>query len=129
MLCVSLDRVKHTSRQCCLLIILTTRTIEGTLDIIVGSRVHRRVATKYLQSGPSVRRGRHVPLRSRCVCCYARAPRPIGGGRKTKMSDGKNIPNVQFACDVCRVVLCSSCFSNIYDHRNGGKPCDSVILR
>ena len=96
--------------------------------MIVGSEVHRRVNTKYLQSGPGARRGRRVPSRSHCVCCYARAPRPDGGGRKKKMSDGKSIPCVQFACDVCRVVLCTSCFSNIYDHRSGGKPCDCVIL-
>ena len=59
--------------------------------MIVGSKVHRRVNTKYLRSGPSARRGRRVPSRSHCVCCYARAPRPDGGGRKKKMSDGNNV--------------------------------------
>ena len=49
-------------------------------------------------------------------------------GRKTKMSDGKYISNVQFPCDVCRVVLCSSCFSKIYDHRNDGKTRDSEMI-
>jgi len=97
--------------------------------IRVGNKVHYRVSTKALQHGPSCRRGRPVPLQSRCVSCYAQAPVPVGGGGKIRMSDGKYIPNVQLACNVCRVVLCKSCFHNVYDHRQGGKPYDCVTLR
>ena len=99
-----------------------------TGSITVGRKVHSRVPTKTLQSGPGARRGRSVPLRSRCVCCYAHACVPVGGGRKMRMQDGSIIPNVTFACNICRVVLCKSCFDHVYDHRTGGKPQDCVTL-
>ena len=99
------------------------------VGIMIGNVLHRHRPTKMLQSGPSTRRGRPIPLRSRCVSCYALAPVPTSASkRKTKMQDGKSIPNVTYACDICRCVLCKNCFWNVYDHRKGGKPCDMVIV-
>ena len=91
----------------------------------IGCVTHRRVHTKTLQGG----KGRVVPLRSRCVNCYAAAPAPIDDVRKTYMSDGSIIPSVTFACDVCRVVLCKTCFWSVYDHRQRGKPVEYVTFR
>ena len=61
--------------------------------------------------------------------CFAYAPVPIEGGRKIKMIDGTCIPQTRFACNVCRVLLCKSCFWNVYDHRKRGVPVDCVTLR
>ena len=99
--------------------------------IAIGKVIHRRVQSKTLRSGPATRRGRAVPRRGRCVSCYALAPVPTTGTtkRKSKMQDGKSIPTVTYACDVCRVMLCSNCFWHVYDHRDGGKPCDMLIVR
>ena len=100
------------------------------VGFILGNVLHRHRPTKELQTGPSTRRGRHVPLRGRCVSCYALAPVPTTGSRrKTKMQDGRSIPNVTYACDICRVLLCKNCFWNVYDHRQGGKPCDMIVVR
>ena len=101
------------------------------VGIMLGNVLHRYLPTKKLQTGPSTRRGRRVPLRGRCVSCYALAPVPTTttSKRKTKMQDGRSIPNVTYACDACRVLLCKNCFWNVYDHRNGGKPCDMVVVR
>ena len=97
---------------------------------MVGSRLHRRRPTKELQKGPAARRGRKVPNRGRCVCCYVNAPKVAPDKRKTKMEDGKNIPVVTLACDVCRKLLCRSCFYNplVYDHSSNGKLYESVTL-
>ena len=100
------------------------------VGFILGNVLHRHRPTKELQTGPSTRRGRHVPLRGRCVSCYALAPVPTTGStRKTKMQDGRSIPNVTYAYDICRVLLCENCFWNVYDHRQGGKPCDMIVVR
>ena len=95
-----------------------------------GNRIHRRVPTKELCSGPSTRRGAYVALRGRCVECYDRAPMPASGrGRKEFMSDGKRIPCVFYACDVCRKHLCRDCFHHVYDHHRQGRSFDTVTLR
>ena len=94
----------------------------------VGCTTHKLVRTSTLQTGHAGR-GRPVALRGRCVQCYAYAPVPSGGGRKTTMDDGKCIPKTRFACDVCRVLLCRSCFYNVYDHRQRGVPDDTITLR
>ena len=99
------------------------------IGIQIGCRIHRRVLSSSLNEGPASRRGKRVPVRSRCVCCYARAIVPEGGGRKTKMLNGDAIPNVTYACDVCREPLCKNCFQSGYDHRKRGKPSDFVTLR
>ena len=97
------------------------------LDVRIGSRTHNRVHTDTLRSGVSARRGKYISERGRCVQCVAQAPKPTMG-RKFKLVSGKSIPNVYYACDVCRVHLCRSCFA-LYNHRKGGKPCESVVLR
>ena len=99
----------------------TSKTADG---LQVGGVTHRYVRTKDLQS----RRGRRVALRSHCTHCYANAPTPLTGGRKTKTSLGVRIPSTTYACDVCRILLCKSCFWNGYDHRSRGKVCDFVTL-
>ena len=95
--------------------------------LLIGSKLHQHVPSKDLQEtrGGATK----IPLRSRCVSCYARAPTPAGGGRKKMMRGGDLIPNVTKACNVCRKLLCKNCFWNIYDHRCGGNPCDSLILK
>ena len=71
---------------------------------------------------------RPVAKRGRCVSCYARAPPAVGG--KVFMKNGDYIPHVSRAwCDVCRVLLCKTCFYNVYDHRCGGKPFHYLTLR
>ena len=95
------------------------KTVDG---MQVGGVLHRHLPTKELQS----RRGRRVALRS---TCYANSPTPVTGGRKTKTAAGTSIPRTTYACDVCRVLLCKSCFWNGYDHRSRGKTCDFVTLR
>ena len=100
------------------------------VGVMLGNVLHRHRPTNELQSGPSTRRGRSVPLRGRCVSCHSLAPLPTTGAkRKTKMQDGRSIPNVTYECDICRVLLCKNCFWNVYDHRKGGKPCDMIIVR
>ena len=94
--------------------------------IQVGSRVHKRVPTKVLHSGASSRRGAYVALRGRCVECFDRAPPVVG--HKTLMSDGRYIPCVTYACDVCRKHLCLDCFHRVYDHRKRGRSYDTVTL-
>ena len=93
--------------------------------------MHRRVHTAYLRTGPQTRRGRYVPLKGRCVSCYALAPPSTHGSRrKIYMQDGSRIPQTTYACDVCRVLLCKQCFydSNRYDHRTLGQVSDFVVL-
>ena len=102
------------------------KTSEG---MKVGGVIHRRVPTAALQSGPQSRRGRPVSLRGRCVCCYANAPQPMDGSRKKLTRDGSCIPQTSFACDVCRVLLCKSCFWNVHDHRQRGVVNDFVHFR
>lgn len=82
-----------------------------------------------LNIGASSRRGRRVAERGRCSNCYSLAPTPVGGGRKTKMTNGDSIPNTVYACDVCRVLLCKQCFWHVYDHRKRGNPTDTLHLR
>ena len=94
----------------------------------IGCTTHRLVSTKELQKGHAAR-GRAVPLRGRCVQCFAYAPTPSSGGRKVKMCDGSYIPTTRFACAVCRVLLCNDCFWNVYDHRKRGVPVDTLTLR
>ena len=96
--------------------------------IKVGKRTHSRVHTDVLRSGPSSRRGKYVSKTGRCVQCLVSAP-VSETGRKLKLSDGKCIPKVCYACNVCRVHLCRDCFCNVYDHSRGGKPFESVTLR
>ena len=98
-----------------------------TVIVTVGRRTHRRVHADELRSGTSARRGRYVSARGRCVQCFATAPVP-SIGRKLKLVDGKTIPHVHYACDVCRVHLCRTCFT-LYDHSRGGKPRESLTLR
>ena len=108
---------------------LRRRGGKATVDgLQVGCTTHKFVPAKTLQTGHAAR-GRAVPLRGRCVQCFAYAPVPIEGGRKLKMTDGTYIPTTRFACNVCRVVLCKSCFWNVYDHRKRGVPVDCVTLR
>ena len=96
----------------------------------IGSRIHRRVPTTELRSGPSSRRGSYVSLRGRCVECYHRAPVPASGsGEKKQLSNGKSIPQTTYACDVCRKLLCRDCFHHVYDHRQRGRKYDTVILK
>ena len=97
--------------------------------IQVGSRVHCRVPTEKLRSGPSTRRGAYVALRARCVECYARAPAPVSGGPKMLLSNGKCIPAVMYACDVCRKHLCRDCFHHVYDHHKRARRYDTVTMR
>ena len=99
-----------------------------TEGVVIGTTLHERWPTKLLQDG----RGgaRKVPLRGRCVSCYARAPVPLGKSkRKTKMHNGDSIPCVSFACNKCRVLLCQTCHDNIYDHRCGGVPHHILVVR
>ena len=58
-------------------------------------------------------------MRTVTVQCVAEASKRTKG-HKFKFESGKTIPNVYYACDVCRVHLCRSCFA-LYDHRKGGK--------
>ena len=106
-----------------------TNTRTGVIQF--GNLIHRRVPTNAeLRSGPSTRRGVHVALRGRCVECYDRAPIPASGrGRKEFMSDGKRIPCVFYACDVCHKHLCRDCFHHVYDHHRQGRSFDTVTLR
>ena len=96
-----------------------TNTRTGVIQF--GNRIHRRVPTKELCSGPSTRRGAHVTLRGRCVECHDRAPMSASGrGRKEFMSDGKRIPCVFYDCDVCRkrricAVIVFTMFTTITD--------------
>ena len=48
-------------------------------------------------------------------------------GHKFKFECGKNISNVYYACDVCRVHLCRSCFV-LNDHHKGGKSFEFITL-
>ena len=93
----------------------------------IGRKTHYRTHTDKLRTGPSVRRGRYLSKRGRCVSCVATAPLPAIGGRKTHTQEGKYIPTVCYACDVCRVHLCRRCFQE-YDHSSRGKPMEHVIL-
>ena len=102
-----------------------THTYTDTIQF--GTRMHRRVSAKKLQTGPSARRGKPVPLRGRCVSCYAEAPLPESG-YKIFMSNGKSITQTTLACDVCRVLLCRNCFLHVYDHHKCGQRHDTVIL-
>ena len=96
----------------------------------MGNRTHHRVPTENLQSGPSTRRGKRVALRGYCVQCFAITNKVNGEVRSVrKLSNGKNVPYVTYACDVCRVHLCYVCFKHVYDHGKGGKPSEYVILR
>ena len=94
----------------------------------VGKTKHQRTHTDNLRTGPSTRRGRYLSKRGRCVSCVAAAPLPSIGGRKTHTRDGKYIPTVCYACDVCRVHLCRHCFHNKYDHSARGKPLEKITL-
>ena len=106
---------------------MCTRTpITTYIGVLVGKRIHSRVRTKDLMSGPSSRRGKPIVLRGHCVHCLSIAKRVNG---IPKLPNGKSVPYVTYACDVCRVHLCSSCFKFVYDHRKGGKPPESVILK
>ena len=74
--------------------------------------------------------GAYVALRDRCVKCYVRAPIPASvRGSKQFMTDGKRIPCVFYACDVCRKHLCRDCFHHVYDHHKHGRSFDIVTLR
>ena len=48
---------------------------------------------------------------------------------KTKIMNGDSIPNVYYACDVCRVLLCKICFDMCMPihHCNCVKPCDLIV--
>ena len=95
--------------------------------VLVGRRTHHRVTTKELRSGVTVRRGKYVALRGHCVECLS-VSKKLGKGY-LKMKDDTCVPYVTYACDVCRVHLCQSCFFDVYDHGKGGKPSTSVTLR
>ena len=100
------------------------------IGLQIGCTTHRRVLTSELRKGPSTRRGKPVPKRGRCVSCYARAPVPTTGSKRKKyMHNGDTIPVVSYACDVCRVVLCNTCFWHVYDHRCRGRPSGVLTLR
>lgn len=96
----------------------------------VGKVMHRRKHTDELKTGPQTRRGRFIAGRGRCVQCYADAPMPraCDDGRKRTMASGVSIPQVCYACDVCRVLLCRTCFHYRYDHRSRGMPVEYVTL-
>ena len=112
----------HTSRTS-----THMRTCHAFTAVQIRRRTHQRVHTDTLRSGVTVRRGRYISERGRCVNCLAHAPMP-DTGRKSKLSNGKWIPYVTYACDVCRVHLCRACFP-VYHHHKGGKPAESVTLR
>ena len=102
--------------------------------IMLSNVLHRHLPTKKLQTDPSTRRGRRVPLRGRRVSCYALDPIPTitVNKRKTKIQYVRSIPNAIYACDVCRVFLCKNCFLECvqqYDHRKGGETCDMIVVR
>ena len=44
------------------------------------------------------------------------------------MSNGKNISQVAFACDVCRVHLCRHYFNHTYDHRKRENRHDNTVV-
>ena len=102
------------------------KTLEG---VAIGTRLHKHVPSKTLQDA----RGgaRKVALRGRCVSCYARAPMSLqtSSKRKTHMRNGDPIPRTSYACNVCRVLLCKTCHDNVYDHRCGGTPHHTLIVR
>lgn len=85
--------------------------------------------TDKLRTGPRTRKGRYLSKRGRCVSCYSLAPIPIDGGGKFYMGTGESIPQVCYACDVCRVHLCRQCFQDVYDHHTRGVPDEVVTLR
>ena len=98
------------------------KTIDG---MKVGGVTHRFVCSKDLQS----RRGMEpVAHRGRCVSCYANAPPPQTGGRKTHNGRGRRITTTTYACDICRKLLCKSCFWNVHGHRQRGVH-DFIYLR
>ena len=90
----------------------------------IGCKTHTRMHVDKLRFGAANRRGRYLPERGRCVSCYVSAPIPDGGGRKID-----SVPQVCYACDVCRVLLCRDCFHHGYDHSTRGVPAAYVTLR
>ena len=103
-------------------------TPEGVVQ--VGNIMHRRKHTSELKTGPQTRRGRYIASRGRCVQCYADAPTTLtpDTGCKRAMTSGVSIPQVCYACDVCRVLLCRNCFQHRYDHRSRGMSVEYVTL-
>ena len=89
----------------------------------ISRKTHSRLHVDYLLFGVANRRDRFLSVRGQCVSCYTSAPMSDGGGRKTK-----GVPQVCYACDVCRVLLCRDCFHEKYDHYSRGLPQEHVTL-
>ena len=70
--------------------------------IHVGKRVHRLVKSRLLKG---------VSGRGRCVACYARSV-TSPTSKKRRVEGGHAVPNVTRACNVCKKLLCVTCFRN-----------------
>ena len=97
----------------------------------VGKRTHWLVRATKPKGQPfqPCRSVRDKSYKDFCKCCYFRAEPPKGGGRKKFMvENGPRIPKTNQMCRECGLLLCRSCFFNIWDHKMKCVPTDIKLV-